>query len=251
MGPFAPCSCLSSSANGMKGLFAVFCSVSNDRFGTERFHHTPLRHYKRVSSEDQGRSGLGLEAQERDIQLFLENYADTPFEVVGEFLEVQTGTDNTRSQLLAAIDLAKKEKAVLVVAKLDRLSRKVSFIASLMEDKELEFRVAQMPFADKFHLHIYAALAEQERDFISARTKAALAAAKQRGVRLGAPVQHIADLAAAKKKKAHGRQEGRWRDPSSKQWAVRQICEVSTPVVLKQTVGVPSAFGFRMLNHGD
>ena len=145
-----------------------------------------------------------MEAQERDIQLFLENYADTPFEVVGEFLEVQTGTDNTRSQLLAAIDLAKKEKAVLVVAKLDRLSRKVSFIASLMEDKELEFRVAQMPFADKFQLHIYAALAEQERDFISARTKAALAAAKQRGVRLGAPVQHIADLAAAKKKKETG-----------------------------------------------
>ena len=71
-----------------------------------------------------------------------------------------------------------------------------------MEDKELEFRVAQMPYADKFQLHIYAALAEQERDFISQRTKAALAEAKRRGVRLGAPVQHIDALAAAKKDKA-------------------------------------------------
>ena len=158
--------------------------------------------YKRVSSTDQGRSGLGLEAQERDIQLFLENYADTPFEVIGEFVEVQTGSDNDRPKLLAAIELAKKESAILVVAKLDRLSRKVSFIASLMEERDLEFRVAQMPYADKFQLHIYAALAEQERDFISSRTKASLAAAKQRGVRLGAPVHHIAELAAAKKKKA-------------------------------------------------
>jgi DNA invertase Pin-like site-specific DNA recombinase len=204
---------------------------------------SPMRRYvtyKRVSSEDQGRSGLGLEAQERDIQLFLENYADTPFEVVGEFLEVQTGTDNTRSQLLAAIDLAKREKAVLVVAKLDRLSRKVSFIASLMEDKELEFRVAQMPFADKYQLHIYAALAEQERDFISARTKAALAAAKQRGVRLGAPVQHIADLAVAKKKKAlmdAKKVAGVILPLKQSGQSLRQICEVLNTSGLKTDRG--------------
>ena len=97
-----------------------------------------MRHYvtyKRVSSQEQGKSGLGLEAQERDIQLFLENYADTPYEVLEEFVEVHTGSDNDRPQLNAAIALAKKENAVLVVAKLDRLSRKVSFIASLMEEK--------------------------------------------------------------------------------------------------------------------
>ena len=159
--------------------------------------------YKRVSREDQGRSGLGLEAQERDIQLFLENYAETPYEVVGEFVEVQSGSDNERPELLAAIELAKKESAILVCAKLDRLSRRVSFLAALMEDKELEFRVAQMPYADKFQLHIYAALAEQERDFISQRTKAALKSAKERGVRLGAPVQHLDALAEAKKQKAY------------------------------------------------
>lgn len=158
--------------------------------------------YKRVSSQEQGKSGLGLEAQERDIQLFLENYADTPFEVLGEFVEVHTGSDNDRPQLKAAIALAKKENAVLVVAKLDRLSRKVSFIASLMEEKGLTFKVAQMPYADAFQLHIYAALAEQEKMFIASRTRAALAAAKERGVQLGAPIHHIDELAAAKREKA-------------------------------------------------
>ncbi len=158
--------------------------------------------YKRVSSQEQGRSGLGLEAQERDIQLFLENYADSPYEVVGEFVEVHSGSDNDRPQLTSAIAQAKKENAVLVVAKLDRLSRKVSFIASLMEEKGLEFKVAQMPYADAFQLHIYAALAEQERQFISQRTTSALKSAKERGVRLGAPIHHIDALAVARKEKA-------------------------------------------------
>ena len=99
--------------------------------------------------------------------MLLENYADTPYEVIGDFIEVQSGKDNTRKELNAAIALAKKEKAILVVAKLDRLSRRVSFIASLMEDRELDFKVAQMPYADKFQLHIYAALAEQEKCIIN------------------------------------------------------------------------------------
>ena len=98
--------------------------------------------------------------------------------------------------------MAKAEKAVLVVSKLDRLSRKVSFIAALMEDRDLDFKVSQMPFADKFQLHIYAALAEQERDFISQRTKAALRAAKERGIKLGAPKQHLEILSKARQEKA-------------------------------------------------
>ena len=158
--------------------------------------------YKRVSGGENQKSGLGLDAQERDIQLFLENYSETPFEVLAEFVEIQTGTDNERPQLHAAIALAKKESATLVAAKLDRISRRVSFLASLMEEKDLDFKVAQMPYADRFQLHIYAALAEQERQFISSRTKAALQQAKERGIRLGAPVHHIEDLAAARKKKA-------------------------------------------------
>ena len=89
--------------------------------------------YRRVSSTEQGKSGLGLEAQARDIQLFLDNYAESPYKV--DFVETHTGSDNDRPQLNAVIALAKKTGAVLVVAKLDRLSRRVSFLASLMEEK--------------------------------------------------------------------------------------------------------------------
>jgi len=140
--------------------------------------------YYRVSTKKQGESGLGLEAQKRDVSIYLENYCNN-CEVVSEFIEVESGKNNKRPELTEAITTAKKHRATLLVAKLDRLSRKVSFIAGLLEDKELNFKVAQMPNADKFQLHIYAALAEQERDFISARTKAALAEAKARGVKLG------------------------------------------------------------------
>jgi DNA invertase Pin-like site-specific DNA recombinase len=141
--------------------------------------------YTRVSTEDQGRSGLGLEAQERDITIFLDNFSDVPWEVIGRFQDVQSGGDDSRPELHKALAMARQTGAELLVAKLDRLSRKVSFIAALMDDTKVKLRVAQMPHADKFQLHIYAALAEQERDFISARTKAALAAAKARGVKLG------------------------------------------------------------------
>ncbi len=141
--------------------------------------------YYRVSTKGQGDSGLGLDAQKRDIQIYLDNYADIPFDVVGAFTDVASGGDNGRPEFTKAVAMAKKQKAVLLVAKLDRLSRKVSFVAGLLEDKGLQFKVAQMPHADNFQLHIYAALAEQEREFISKRTKAALAEAKARGVVLG------------------------------------------------------------------
>ncbi|RWR51943.1 recombinase family protein [Sinirhodobacter ferrireducens] len=141
--------------------------------------------YRRVSTAAQGESGLGLEAQDRDIALFLENYSDTPFEVLGTFTDVESGKHDNRPELAKALDLARKEGAEVLVSKLDRLSRDVAFIANLLKDKRISFRVASMPHADKFQLHIYAALAEQERDFISLRTKQALAAAKARGVKLG------------------------------------------------------------------
>ena len=141
--------------------------------------------YKRVSTQEQGRSGLGLAAQDRDIGIFLEAYSEEPFEVIGEFLEVQTGSADDRPKLAKALELVRQTGAELLVAKLDRLSRKVAFIATLMEDSKIRLRVAAMPSADKFQLHIYAALAEQEREFISIRTKAALAEAKAKGVKLG------------------------------------------------------------------
>lgn len=141
--------------------------------------------YQRVSTREQGKSGLGLDAQERDIRLFLESYSEEPWEVIGAFVEIQSGAEDDRHELAKAIALAKREKAILLVSKLDRLSRKVSFIASLMDDKKLAFKVACMPYADKFQLHIHAALAEQEREFISQRTKAALREAKNNGRVLG------------------------------------------------------------------
>lgn len=141
--------------------------------------------YTRVSTKRQGDSGLGLNAQERDIQLFLDNYSEVPWEVLARFQDIESGTLADRPELKKAIALAKAEGATLLVAKLDRLSRSVAFIATLLEDRKLNFRVASMPHADKFQLHIYAALAEQERDFISKRTSAALREAKARGVKLG------------------------------------------------------------------
>lgn len=141
--------------------------------------------YKRVSTDEQGRSGLGLAAQDRDIRLFLESFAEEPHEVMAVFTEIQTGRADDRPQLALALDLARKAGADLLVSKLDRLSRRVSFIAALMEDPRLKLRVASMPNADNFQLHVYAALAEQERKFIAARTKAALAEAKARGRKLG------------------------------------------------------------------
>ena len=139
--------------------------------------------YTRVSTKRQGKSGLGLEAQQRDIELYLQNYAEVPYEVLGSFCDIESGKHSDRPELNKAMDLAIQSKATLLVAKLDRLSRDVELIAGVI--KRCDLIVASMPNADKFQLHIYAALAEQEREFISVRTKAALAEAKAKGVKLG------------------------------------------------------------------
>lgn len=141
--------------------------------------------YLRVSTKQQGDSGLGLEAQERDIDIFLNSYNKGQFEIIGKFKDVMSGKGSVeeRPTFKRAVELAKQHNATLLVAKLDRLSRDVETVARLI--KAVDIKVACMPYADKFQLHLYAALAEQERDFISARTKAALQAAKARGVKLG------------------------------------------------------------------
>ena len=141
--------------------------------------------YTRVSTKDQGDSGLGLAAQERDIDLYLTNYSEVPYEVIGSFQDIESGANGDRSELKKALDMCRKTGATLLVSKLDRLSRKVSFIATLMDDKKVKFVVASMPRADKTMLHIYATMAEMERDFISTRTKAALQVAKANGKKLG------------------------------------------------------------------
>ena len=137
--------------------------------------------YYRVSTRSQADSGLGLSAQQRDIDLYLSTYAETPWEVIAEFTDVQSGKDDNRPELQKAMALAEETGATILIAKLDRISRRVSFISAIMERKKLNLTVATMPNADKFQLHIYAALAEQEREFISLRTKQALARLKGTG----------------------------------------------------------------------
>jgi DNA invertase Pin-like site-specific DNA recombinase len=108
------------------------------------------------------------------------------YELVGEFVEVESGKKSDRPELARAIEACRKHKARLVIAKLDRLSRNLAFVATLM-DSGVEFVAVDNPHANKLTIHILAAVAEHEREAISERTKAALAAAKARGKRLGTP----------------------------------------------------------------
>ena len=144
--------------------------------------------YTRVSTASQGRSGLGIEAQREAIARFA---AAEGFEITGEFVEIETGKGSDaldrRPQLAAALAAARRLGGPVVVARLDRLSRDVHFIAGLMAQR-IPFIVAELGAdADPFTLHLWAALAEKERNLISERTRAALGAAKARGVRLGNP----------------------------------------------------------------
>jgi DNA invertase Pin-like site-specific DNA recombinase len=139
--------------------------------------------YLRVSTDKQGASGLGLEAQRKAVADYLNGGKWT---LAHEFIEVESGKRSDRPQLASALAACKKLRAKLVVAKLDRLARNVAFTAKLMESG-VEFIAADMPFANKLTIDILAAVAEHEREAISERTKAALAAAKARGTKLGTP----------------------------------------------------------------
>ena len=164
--------------------------------------------YIRVSTQSQGHSGLGIEAQRAAIARFAEAEGYT---VVGEHVEVETGKGadaiDRRPELAAALAHARKAKCPVIVAKLDRLSRDVAFISGLMAQK-VPFIVAELGAdADPFMLHLYAALAEKERSLISQRTRAALAAKKAQGAKLGNRT-NLAD-AQAKGQAANGAQADR------------------------------------------
>ena len=143
--------------------------------------------YYRVSTAQQGQPGLGLQAQQEAVRQYF-NGGD--WKLLAEFTEVETGKGSNalskRPQLQQAIAYAKKHKATLLIAKLDRLSRNVHFVSSLMESK-VDFICCDMPAATTLTIHIWAAVAEEEATRISQRTKAALAQAKRTGKKLGNP----------------------------------------------------------------
>lgn len=142
--------------------------------------------YLRVSTQRQGVSGLGLEAQREIIQNYLQDTIP-----IAEYVEVESGRHNDRPKLAEALALCKKEGCHLIVAKLDRLSRSVSFLSQLLEsDTEITF--CDFPQANKMMLHIVSAIAQYEAELISTRTRQALAAKKSRGHKLGNP-QHLMD----------------------------------------------------------
>ena len=137
--------------------------------------------YLRVSTDKQGRSGLGLEAQQAAIAAFIRPGDRL---LAPPYIEVESGKNSARPELRAALNHCRRTGATLLIARLDRLARKVSFIANLMEEG-VPFIACDRPHATAFELHIYASMAQEEGRAISARTKAALAAAKARGKALG------------------------------------------------------------------
>ena len=171
--------------------------------------------YYRVSTQQQGRSGLGLEAQRQAVAAYL---ASARGELELDFTEVETGKGSNaldrRPQLRTALDACKKHRATLLIAKLDRLARNVHFISGLIESGT-DFVAADMPNANKVMLQMHAVMSEWERDQISARTKAALAQAKARGVVLGA--------AGARNLAAH--REARTRDAAAFAERLRGVLE--------------------------
>lgn len=146
--------------------------------------------YYRVSTTKQGKSGLGLDAQRRAVEDYLHVGG---WELIGEFVEVESGKLDRRPQLQAALAHCDLTEATLIVAKLDRLSRNVAFLAAL-QDSGTRFLAVDMPEANELTIHIMAAVAQAERKAISKRTKEALAAAKARGVKLGGARGNLDDL---------------------------------------------------------
>ena len=154
--------------------------------------------YYRVSTDRQGRSGLGLEAQQKAVADFI---AQGSGDLVTEYTEVESGKRNNRAELAEALAACRKHKAVLLLARLDRLARNVAFVANLLE-AGTDFIALDMPEADRTFLQMAAVFAEWEGRKISERTTAALAAAKARGTRLGSPEPQKGSAVGAEAQKA-------------------------------------------------
>src|SRR5271167_2281674 len=149
--------------------------------------------YYRVSTDRQGRSGLGIDAQKNAVQEYLNRSGAV---VRAAFTEVQSGKDDDRPQLSEALKVCRLTNSTLLIAKLDRLSRNVAFLAALQQ-AGTKFLACDLPEANELVVHILAAVAQAERKAISERTRAALAAARTRGIRLGNPRLRPGNAASA------------------------------------------------------
>ena len=194
--------------------------------------------YLRVSTDRQGATGYGIDAQREAIQRF------TQQSVLAEYVEVESGKNDNRPQMALALEHCKRVGATLVIAKLDRLSRRVSFVANLLESG-VEFVACDNPHANKMTIQIMAVMAEYERDQTSKRTKEALAAAKARGVKLGG--YRGADMTNARKAAAVLKKEKAQAFRDSVFLVVKGALEVGGSLTAAASIlnskGVPTSAG--------
>jgi DNA invertase Pin-like site-specific DNA recombinase len=203
--------------------------------------------YYRVSTAKQGKSGLGLEAQQEAVRSYLNGGR---WKMVAEAIEIESGKRNDRPKLAEALALCRVHGATLVIAKLDRLARNVNFISNLMEST-VEFTAVDFPQANRLTIHILAAVAEHEAAIISARTKAALGAAKARGVVLGGDRGNIAALATAGAKVSAAKRGAKATSRANDLLPVIRSAQKSGASSLRQIADVLNERGIKTARGGE
>jgi DNA invertase Pin-like site-specific DNA recombinase len=197
--------------------------------------------YYRVSTAKQGRSGLGLEAQQEAVRSYLNG---GNWQLVAEVVEVESGKRNDRPKLAEALRLCRLHGATLIIAKLDRLARNVAFISNLMESG-VEFTAVDFPQANRLTVHILAAVAEHEAKAISTRTRDALAAAKARGKRLGGDRGNLPAVAKEGAKASVVARIAKANNRASDLLPIIEELKAAGPVSLRQIAAGLNAKGIR------
>jgi DNA invertase Pin-like site-specific DNA recombinase len=203
--------------------------------------------YFRVSTAKQGKSGLGLDAQREAVRSYLNG---GKWQMIGEFVEVESGKRNDRPALAEALALCRLHNATLVIAKLDRLARNVNFISNLMEST-VEFTAVDFPQANRLTIHILAAVAEHEASMISARTKAALAAAKARGVSLGGNRGNIAGQALKGAQVSAAKRRAKAANRANDLMPVIRVAQANGATSLRQIAEVMNCRGIKTARGGE
>jgi DNA invertase Pin-like site-specific DNA recombinase len=199
--------------------------------------------YYRVSTQKQGKSGLGLEAQKAEVNRYLKG-SD---KILIEYIEIDSGKNNKRIELAKAINYANKNKATLLIAKLDRLSRNASFIFQL-RDSKVDFVCCDIPDANTLTIGIFATMAQHEREVISKRTKAALTARKARGFKLGTPK----NLTDEGRKKAWQTNKDKAANNDNNRRAAMLVCEYKKQgLTLDAIAKLLNENGFKTSRGGD